>query len=112
MICLFVGGTAVTGSAYGKPNAPILVSNTDCIGSERTLRNCQYTQLTEDESATLYAKASVAGVKCSSPVTTTQPSTTRTPTAQPSSAHKISPTSIALAVMTVLLVLLLILNVR
>ena len=81
------------GSFYGKPNAPILMSNTDCIGNEQRLRDCQYTQLTEEDST---AKSSVAGITCS----------------QPSKVKVTDPMTIGLIVMVLLTLLFLVSTIR
>lgn len=95
-IVLGVGGSPLSGSPFGRPNAPILISNTQCTGTETTLNSCQYTQLSEDESNNLYANAPVAGVRCNGvPVT---------PSHSSSSSHKLSSSSIGLTVLSLLLV--------
>lgn len=98
-----VGGTSVINSGYGKPNAPMLVSGTHCTGNEIRLQDCQYTQLTEDDTGQ-YASAKVAGVQCGQPSSTVQPTS--------NSSSKTTPTSIALAVMTVLMVIFLAVSIR
>ena len=65
-----IGGDAVTGSIYGKPNRTIQLSNVACAGSETSLDACDSTSLTPDEGRDLYSRVNVAGVKCYPNVTT------------------------------------------
>jgi deleted-in-malignant-brain-tumors protein 1 len=89
----FQGGRAVTGSQYGKPNAPLLISNTDCTGNEQRLRDCQYTLLSEQDSTTLYSTAAVAGISCDSQ--------------SPTNISITSPTTIGLIIVVLLMLLFL-----
>lgn len=69
----FIGGTAVRGSAYGKPNRTIVLSTVDCAGTENSLQDCQSSILSPDDGRTLYPHVAVAGVMCvdSTPAPTT-----------------------------------------
>ena len=99
-------GTAMIGSYYGKPNAPLLQSNTDCVGNEHRLDACQSTPLNEDESQALYSKAKVAGVRCTGS-TTTQPVPATT---QP--AKSINSFAVGLAIVTVMMFIFMVISVR
>lgn len=72
------------------------MSNTDCTGNELKLSNCQYTQLTEEDSTTLYAKAAVAGISCNPQAAVVQA----------------SPMTIALIVIVLLMILFLASTIR
>ena len=108
------------GSYYGKPNAPLLQSNTDCVGNEHRLDACQSTPLNEDENQALYSKAKVAGVRCTGSTTaltvsgTAQPvSATTQPvpaTAQP--AKSINSFAVGLAIVTVMMFIFMVISVR
>lgn len=52
------------GSAYGKPNKTILLSNVNCIGTEDTIDICDSIELTEEDGRTQHPTTNVAGVKC------------------------------------------------
>ena len=65
-----IGGDAITGSVYGKPNRTIQLSNVACDGSEASLDACDNTILTPEEGRDLFLRVSVAGVKCFPNVTT------------------------------------------
>ena len=65
-----IGGDAITGSVYGKPNRTIQLSNVACAGSEASLDICSSTLLTPDEGRDLFPRVNVAGVKCFPNVTT------------------------------------------
>lgn len=64
MIQAFVGGKAVIGSMYGKPNRTIILTVVDCTGTEESLLDCQSLLLTSDEGRSLYTSVNVAGVEC------------------------------------------------
>ena len=59
-----IGGDAITGSVYGKPNRTIQLSNVACAGNETSLDVCSSTLLTPDEGRDLFPRVNVAGVKC------------------------------------------------
>ena len=69
-LCHLIGGDAVTGSIYGKPNRTIQLSNVACAGSETSLDACDNTLLTPEEGRDLFSRVNVAGVKCFPNVTT------------------------------------------
>ena len=69
-----IGGDAVTGSLYGKPNRTIQLSNVRCTGSESSLDACDTTLLTPEEGRNLFPHVNVAGVKCLSNVTSEEQS--------------------------------------
>lgn len=69
-----IGGDPVTGSAYGKPNRTIQLSNVMCSGSESSLDGCDSTLLTPEEGRNLFSHVNVAGVKCLSNVTSNEQS--------------------------------------
>lgn len=91
----------MTGSYYGKPNAPLLQSNTDCVGNEQRLDACQSTPLNEDESQALYSKAKVAGVRC-----------TGSTTVQPVSSKSVNSFAVGLAVVTVMMFIFIVVSIR
>ena len=66
----FIDPTAITGLIYVKPNIPVKLTNVECTGSEKSIDDCQATQLSPDESQVTYAHISAAGVKCVSETTT------------------------------------------
>lgn len=66
---MLLDARAVTGSAYGKPNAPVQLSNVGCSGREANLSTCPGNQLTPEESQAAYNGTSAAGVVCIPPVT-------------------------------------------
>lgn len=65
-----IGGDAVVGSVYGKPNRTILLSNVACTGSESAIDVCDSLELSPDEGRDLFPRVNVAGVKCFQDVTT------------------------------------------
>ena len=73
MFMTCIGAVAVGGSAYGKPNLTVHLSNVYCLGSEQNLAECMYTSLSLKDGKTLLEQVEVAGVTCQ------QPSTCETP---------------------------------
>lgn len=64
-----IDARATTGSKYGKPNAPVQLTNVQCSGSELNVSLCQNTLFTPDEGQSAYPRISTAGVVCNPPTT-------------------------------------------
>ena len=64
LLNLFTGATALYGSAYGKSNKTIHLSNVNCGGSEERIDDCTKTTIPLNDGKTIYASINVAGVQC------------------------------------------------
>ena len=55
------------GSAYGKPNLTVHLSNVYCTGSEQNIVQCMYTSLSLEDGKVLFEQVEVSGVSCQQP---------------------------------------------
>jgi deleted-in-malignant-brain-tumors protein 1 len=72
-VIYYIGGDAVLGSYYSKPNKTILYNNFGCNGSETFLRYCPNVEIASEESRELYNHVNVAGVNCLENIPTKDP---------------------------------------
>ena len=72
-----------TNSSFGKPNRSVLLTEVQCSGSEVNLINCSSNELSYENGSELVMQVDVAGVSCNL-LTSIIPSTTQTPSTQPS----------------------------
>ena len=67
--CIFkhIGSLAIYRSQYGKPNLPVLISVSECDGSEDKLTDCTLTELSLQAGKDMLSQTDIAGVKCYTP---------------------------------------------
>ena len=63
----------MTGSHYGKPNKPVLVTDVLCDGEEDSLHDCTQKEYSFHEGRSKLDEVEVAGVKCFDPDTCVPP---------------------------------------